>query len=97
MGKLEVSLQLRKAQINDLIKLWSRTGEQGNRWRNASIDIGYNGGEYQVRDFIYCRRGKGHNRMRGNVTGYLFGLNPLPPNACFTPSPKMGELMNWRF
>ena len=48
MGSLDVSFQRPEVPTNDMVMLWRRKGEQGNRWRNASIDIGYTGGEFQV-------------------------------------------------
>lgn len=48
IGSLDVSLQRQDVKINDRVMLWRRKGEQGNRWKNASIDIGSSGGEFQV-------------------------------------------------
>ena len=52
IGNLSVSLHLLEVPINnwneELIMLWSTTKQQGNRWIEANIDIGYTGGEFQV-------------------------------------------------
>lgn len=45
---LDVSLLLLEAPINEAIMLWRMKGQQEDKWRKASIDIGYSGGEFQV-------------------------------------------------
>ena len=46
IGKLGVFLQVR-GQYGDYLT-WQKSGEQGNQWREANVDIGYTG-EFQVR------------------------------------------------
>ena len=49
IGSLDVSLQTLEAlTINQAVMLWRIKGQRGNRWRKASINIGYAGGEFQV-------------------------------------------------
>ena len=45
VGKLDILLQVRRQQEDYLI--WQKTGDQGNRWIQGSIGIGYTG-EFQV-------------------------------------------------
>ena len=46
IGKLGVFLQVRGRYSNYLT--WQKSGQQGNQWREANVDIGYTG-EFQVR------------------------------------------------
>lgn len=46
IGRLDVSLQIRGHYGDSL--LWRRSGEQGDQWRKATVEIGYTG-ECQVR------------------------------------------------
>ena len=46
IGRLDVLLQIHGQPGNYL--MWRRSGEQGNQWREANVDIGY-AGEFQVR------------------------------------------------
>ena len=45
IGNLDVLLWLREQQDNYL--MWRRSGEQGDQWMKASVDVGYTG-ESQV-------------------------------------------------
>ena len=45
---LDVSLQTLEATTNEAVTLWTMKGQRGNRWREASINIGYTGDEFQV-------------------------------------------------
>lgn len=62
IGNLDALLWPREQQDNYLI--WRRSGEQGDQWMKASVDVGYTG-ESQVgrellmpasnlRNFVYC-------------------------------------------
>ena len=48
VGSLGVSVQILGAAPNEVFMLWKMKGQQGNRWRKASIDIGHISGEFQV-------------------------------------------------
>ena len=46
IGNLDVFLQIRGLYGNYL--MWQKSGEQGNQWREANVDLGY-ADEFQVR------------------------------------------------
>ena len=46
IGRLDVLLQIRGYYSEYL--MWRKSGEQGNQWRQANVEIGYSG-EFQVR------------------------------------------------
>ena len=52
IGRLDVLLQLREQQSAYL--MWQKSGEQGDQWMKASVDIGYSG-ECQVSCSILCK------------------------------------------
>ena len=45
VGRLDILLQVRRQQGDYL--MWKKTGDQGNRWIEGGIGIGYTG-EFQV-------------------------------------------------
>ena len=62
IGSLDVSLLLLEVPINEAVMLWRMKGQQGDKWRKASIDIGYTGGEFQVGrvlNILIVRMGEG--------------------------------------